>query len=120
VSPPLDTARVIEIHHRRGEVLRLLTRYRESIAEFERMLEVARSTGDRVSEGEALVETSYSQFLTFGSEAIAHCRRLAQEALTIGRRPAASTSWPEASATSAWPPRRTAPWPKAIGSSRSL
>jgi class 3 adenylate cyclase/tetratricopeptide (TPR) repeat protein len=85
VSPVLEPARTVEIHHRRGEVLRLLTRYRESIGEFERMFEVARSSGDRVREGEALVETSYSQFLTFSNDAIGHCRRLAQEALAIGR-----------------------------------
>jgi predicted ATPase len=85
VSPALEPARIVEIHHRRGEVLRLLARYRESIAEFERMHEVARSRDDRVREGEALVEMSYSQFLTFSNEAIEHCRRLAQEALAIGR-----------------------------------
>jgi tetratricopeptide (TPR) repeat protein len=85
VTPALAAARIVEIHHRRGEVLRLLARYPDSIAEFERMREVARSSGDRVREGEALVETSYSQFLTFNNEAVGHCRRLAQDALAIGR-----------------------------------
>jgi len=85
VTPPLAPARLVEVHHRRGEVLRLLVRYPESIAEFERMCEVARSGGDRVREGEALVEISYSQFLTFNNDAIGHCRRFAQDALAIGR-----------------------------------
>jgi class 3 adenylate cyclase/tetratricopeptide (TPR) repeat protein len=85
VIPALAPARIVEVHHRRGEVLRLLARYGDSIAEFERMREAARSSGDRVREGEALVESSYSEFLTFNSEAIGHCRRLAQDALTIGR-----------------------------------
>ena len=85
VVPALAPTRIVEIHHHRGEVLRLLARYPDSIAEFERMREVARSSGDRVREGEALVETSYSQFLTFSSEAIGHCRRFAQDALAIGR-----------------------------------
>jgi tetratricopeptide (TPR) repeat protein len=85
VTPALAPARIVEIHHRRGEVLRLLARYVDSIAEFERMREVARSSGDRVREGEALVEMAYSEFLTFNNEAIGHCRRLAQDALTIGR-----------------------------------
>jgi tetratricopeptide (TPR) repeat protein len=85
VTSALAPARIVEIHHRRGEVLRLLARYVDSIAEFERMREVARSSGDRVREGEALVEMSYSQFLTFNNDAIGRCRRLAQEALAIGR-----------------------------------
>jgi class 3 adenylate cyclase/tetratricopeptide (TPR) repeat protein len=85
VTPALPSARIIEVHHRRGEVLRLLARYMESIAEFEHMRQVARSSGERVHEAEALVETSYSQFLTFNNEAIGHCRRLAEDALAIGR-----------------------------------
>jgi class 3 adenylate cyclase/tetratricopeptide (TPR) repeat protein len=85
VTPALAPARIVEVHHRRGEVLRLLARYADSIAEFERMREMARGGGDRVREGEALVEISYSQFLTFNNEAIGHCRRSAQDALAIGR-----------------------------------
>jgi tetratricopeptide (TPR) repeat protein len=75
----------VKVHHRRGDVLRLLARYSDSIAEFERMRAVARGAGDRVREGEALVEISYSQFLTFRNEGIEECRRFAQEALAIGR-----------------------------------
>jgi tetratricopeptide (TPR) repeat protein len=85
VTPALDPARVMEVHHRRGEVLRLLARYADSIAEFERMGAVARARGDRVCEGQALVEIAYDHFLTFNNEGIAHCRRFAQEALAIGR-----------------------------------
>ena len=85
VTPAPDPVRIMEIHHRRGEVLRLLAQYGDSIGEFERMREVARSGGDRVREGEALVEIAYSQFLTFNNEAVGHCRRCAQEALAIGR-----------------------------------
>jgi class 3 adenylate cyclase/tetratricopeptide (TPR) repeat protein len=84
-TPLVASALIVDVHHRRGEVLRLLARYPDSIAEFERMREVARSGGDRVREGEALVEISYSQFLTFNNEAIGHCRRFAQDALAIGR-----------------------------------
>jgi class 3 adenylate cyclase/tetratricopeptide (TPR) repeat protein len=85
VAPPPAPTRIMDVHHRRGEALRLLARYADSIAAFELMREVARSAGDRVREGEALVEISYSQFLTFNNEGIAQCRRFAQEALTIGR-----------------------------------
>ena len=85
VTPALDPARIVEIHHRRGQVLRLLARYADSIADFEHMREVARSSRDRVREGEALVEIAYSQFLTFSNEAIGHCRRFAQDALAIGQ-----------------------------------
>jgi class 3 adenylate cyclase/tetratricopeptide (TPR) repeat protein len=85
VAPPLPPARIMEIHHRRGEVLRLLSRYPESIVEFDRMLARARAIGDRTREGEALVELSYSHFLTFNTEAAAQCRRFAEEALGIAR-----------------------------------
>lgn len=85
VTPALAPTQIVEVYHRRGEVLRLLARYADSIAEFERMREVARSAGDRVREGEALVEISYSQFLTFNNEGIGHCRRFARDALAIGR-----------------------------------
>ncbi len=85
VSPPLPPARIVEVHHHRGDALRVLARYADSIAEFERMREVAREAGDRVREGEAVVEMAYSQFLTFRNEGIEECRRSAQEALAIGR-----------------------------------
>jgi predicted ATPase/class 3 adenylate cyclase len=85
VTPAIEPTRIAEVHHRRGEVLRLLARYPDSIAAFERMREAARNGEDRVREGEALVEIAYSQFLVFSSEGIEQCRRFAQEALTIGR-----------------------------------
>lgn len=85
VTPAVESTRIVEVHHRRGEVLRLLARYPASIEAFERMREAARSGGDRVREGEALVETAYSQFLAFTSEGIQQCRRFATEALAIGR-----------------------------------
>ena len=85
VAPPLPAARIVEVHQRRGDSLRLLARYADSIAEFGRMREVARAARDRVREGEAVVETAYSQFLTFRNEGIEECRRSAQEALAIGR-----------------------------------
>jgi class 3 adenylate cyclase/tetratricopeptide (TPR) repeat protein len=85
VTPPLAPTRIVEVHHRRGEALRLLARYADSIAAFELMRDVARSSGDRVREGEALVEISYSQFLTFNNAGIGRCRSFAQEALAIGR-----------------------------------
>ena len=82
---PVESTRIVEVHHRRGEVLRLLARYSDSIAAFERMREAARGGGDRVREGEALVEIAYSQFLVFSNEGIEQCRRFAKEALAIGR-----------------------------------
>jgi class 3 adenylate cyclase/tetratricopeptide (TPR) repeat protein len=85
VTPAVESTRIVEVHHRRGEVLRLLSRYPDSIHAFERMREAARSGGDRVREGEALVEIAYSQFLVFSNEGIEQCRRFAKEALAIGR-----------------------------------
>ena len=85
VTPSIEWTRIAEVHHRRGEVLRLLARYPDSIAEFERMREGSRRGGDRIREAESLVETAYSQFLIFTNEGIQQCRRFATEALAIGR-----------------------------------
>ncbi|HEX7787088.1 MAG TPA: AAA family ATPase, partial [Methylomirabilota bacterium] len=85
VTPSIEWTRIAEVHHRRGEVLRLLARYPDSIAEFERMREGSRRGGDRIREAESLVESANSQFLIFTKEGIQQCRRFATEALAIGR-----------------------------------
>jgi len=63
----------------------LLSRYLDAVAESERMLEVARSAGDRRGEGEALADMAYAHWMTFSSEHIPYTQRYAEEALAIAR-----------------------------------
>ncbi len=85
ISPPPSPQRLMEVYHRRGEVWRLLARYPEAIAEFERMLEIARRAGDRRGEGEALVELALGHWLTLASEHMPAATRFAEEALAIAQ-----------------------------------
>jgi tetratricopeptide (TPR) repeat protein len=83
VSPPPSPLRLAAVHQGRGEVWRLVARYDESIAEFERVLELARVAGDRHAEGEALVELALSHWLTFSTPRVPAAKRYAEEALAM-------------------------------------
>jgi class 3 adenylate cyclase/tetratricopeptide (TPR) repeat protein len=85
VAPPLEPRRIMEIYQRRGQVWRLMGRVSHAIAELEPMLAMARETGDRFAEAQALVDLSLAHWLTFSSEHVAHTKAFAEEALRIGR-----------------------------------
>ena len=84
LSPPASPHRIIEIYQKRGQVLRLTGRP-ESIAEFHRMLAIAREAGDRFAEAQALVELSLSHWLTMSSDEVPSTKAFAEQALVIGR-----------------------------------
>jgi len=86
LSPPPSPLQLAAIHRGRGEVWRMITRYDESIAEYERLLELARAGGDQHMEGEALVELALSHWLTFSTPHVPHAKRYAEEALTMAER----------------------------------
>ena len=85
MTPPADPRLVIPIHQRRAQVLCILSRFDEAIADCERMLAIARSIGDRHGEGEALVEAALAHWLTFTWEGAGQTRRRAEEALTLAQ-----------------------------------
>ncbi len=85
VSPPISPFRTMQIYRGRGQVWRLLSRYPESIIEFEKMLELARAAGERRGEGEALVELAYSHSMTFSWDHVPHAEGCANQALSIAR-----------------------------------
>ncbi|HET8579278.1 MAG TPA: adenylate/guanylate cyclase domain-containing protein [Methylomirabilota bacterium] len=85
VSPPLAPRRIMEIYQWRGQVWRLMGRVSKAIAELEPMLAMARETGDRVAEAQALVDLSLAHWLTFSSDHVPHTKAFAEEALRIGR-----------------------------------
>jgi tetratricopeptide (TPR) repeat protein len=85
VSPPLAPRRIMEIYQRCGQVWRLMGRVSKAIAELEPMLAMARETGDRFAEAQALVDLSLAHWLAFSSEHVPHAKAFAEEALRIGR-----------------------------------
>ncbi len=85
VSPPLAARRIMEVYQRRGQVWRLMGRVSKAIAELEPMLAMARETGDRFAEAQALVDLSLAHWLAFSSEHVPQTKAFAEEALRIGR-----------------------------------
>ncbi len=80
VAPPVDQRPIMDIHQRRSEVWRLMSRTDEAIAESERMLAIAREVGDRQAEGQALLDLALSHWVTFSSTHLPESKRLAEEA----------------------------------------
>jgi predicted ATPase/class 3 adenylate cyclase len=83
MSPPPAPARIIAVYQQRGVAWRISSGYAQAIAEFERMLELARSAGDTLAEGEALVELALAHYLTASSEHVPAATRCANAALAI-------------------------------------
>jgi predicted ATPase/class 3 adenylate cyclase len=85
MTPPADPRAVMRIYQRRAQVLVSLARFDEAIADCERMLDLARSIGDRHGEGEALVEAALAHWLTFTWEGAAQTERRAEAALALAQ-----------------------------------
>ena len=85
ITPPVDHRRIMEIHRRRSQVWMLLTRYPEAIAESERMRDLARELGDRLAEGEALMDLAVLYWATFRVEDLPNVRSCATQSLAIAR-----------------------------------
>jgi class 3 adenylate cyclase/tetratricopeptide (TPR) repeat protein len=84
-DPAIPPGRLLRLHESRALIYRMLTRIPAAIAEDERMLVLAREAGNRVNEGEALVDLALTHWLAFSSEMLPYTRRYASEALVIGR-----------------------------------
>ena len=67
VVPPVAPRRLVEIHQRRGQVLLLLSRYREAVEAGERMVAIAAQAGDRRGEAEGLVDQAYAHWMMFSA-----------------------------------------------------
>jgi class 3 adenylate cyclase/tetratricopeptide (TPR) repeat protein len=85
VSPAPPPRRIMEVYQRRGQVWRLMGRPADAISELDRMLAMARETGDRFAEAQALVDSSLAHWLSFSAEHVPHTKAFAEEALRIGR-----------------------------------
>ena len=85
VSPPVAPRRLMDIHQRRGQVWRLMSRPVDALAELDRMLAMAREEGNRFAEAQALVDLSLTHWMCFSSEHAPLTKTCAEEALRIGR-----------------------------------
>ena len=85
VRPPVPVKRIITIHEQRSQVYLGITRYPEAVAEAERMVELARASGERRQEGAALAHLAFAHFLPLSADHIAEAERFASEAASIAR-----------------------------------
>src|SRR5213594_19070 len=85
VRPPVPVKRIITIHEQRSQVYLGITRYPEAIAEAERMVELARASGERRQEGAALAHLAFAHFLPLSAHHIEEAERFASEAASIAR-----------------------------------
>src|SRR6266542_1534878 len=85
VRPPVPVKRIITIHEQRSQVYLGITRYPEAIAEAERMVELARASGERRQEGAALAHLAFAHFLPLSADHIEEAERFASEAASIAR-----------------------------------
>jgi len=81
----IPAQRIMDTHQRRGRLLSVLARFPESIAELEKMLELARAAGDRRGEGQACAELALVHYSTVSADHVPHTKRRAEEALAIAR-----------------------------------
>jgi class 3 adenylate cyclase/tetratricopeptide (TPR) repeat protein len=82
-TPPVAPARVMEILRRRGRLLSVLARFPEAISDLQKMVEVARTAGDRRGEGQAEAELGAVLYSTLSAEHVPEAKRLAESASKI-------------------------------------
>jgi len=78
-------ARLMEVHQRRGRLFIVLSRYQEAIAQFERMVDLARAASDRRGEGQALAELAFAHYATLSGDHVSDVKRHAEAAMAVAR-----------------------------------
>ena len=81
----VSAQRLMEVYQRRGRLWVVVSRYAEAIADMDKMLELARSAGDRRAEGQALAELAFTHFATLSGEHEADMKRYAEAAVEVAR-----------------------------------
>jgi class 3 adenylate cyclase/tetratricopeptide (TPR) repeat protein len=82
-TPALDEAQLLSVYEGRGLVWMLLTKLDEGIADFQRMLDIARTIGDRLQEGQSLCHLSIIHQYKFTDADVSLMEQYAQEALQL-------------------------------------
>jgi class 3 adenylate cyclase/tetratricopeptide (TPR) repeat protein len=85
ITPTPDAAQLLPVYEGRGLVWLLLTNYEAAIADFQRMRQLARTSGNRQKEGESLGHLAYVHWLTFSEAHTPLVEQHAQEALQLAR-----------------------------------
>jgi class 3 adenylate cyclase/tetratricopeptide (TPR) repeat protein len=80
---PVDRRRLAAIHQKRSQVLLSMARPLDAVAESEKMLALARSTGDRAAEADALADMALAYTLTLNSQTVPEVRRCGDAVLAI-------------------------------------
>jgi class 3 adenylate cyclase/tetratricopeptide (TPR) repeat protein len=86
MTPTLAAAELLPVYEGRGLVWMLLTNYEAAIADFQRMCQLARASGNSQKEGEGLGHLAYVHWLTFSEAHVPFIERYGQEALQLARR----------------------------------
>jgi class 3 adenylate cyclase/DNA-binding winged helix-turn-helix (wHTH) protein/tetratricopeptide (TPR) repeat protein len=85
ITPPLDAAPLLPVYEGRGLVWVLSTNYEAAIADFERMCQMARASGNRQKEGESLGHLAYVRWLTFSEAHVPLIEQHGRDALRLAR-----------------------------------
>ncbi len=85
MQPPVSLRRILDIHEQRSQLYTSLARCDEAIAEIGRMVELARSAGDRRNEGAAIAQLAFAHWATMSADHVADVERYAEEAIGIAR-----------------------------------
>lgn len=85
ITPTLDAAQLLPVYEGRGLVWMLHTNYEAAIADFQRMRQLARDSGNPQKEGESLGQLAYVHWLTFSEAHTPLVEQHGQEALQLAR-----------------------------------
>jgi len=85
VRPPVPVQRLLAIHQQRSQIYIGITRYADAVAEAERMVEMARTAGDRRAEGQAVVQLAFAHWATLSADHVPAVERLTAEAMALAR-----------------------------------
>jgi DNA-binding winged helix-turn-helix (wHTH) protein/class 3 adenylate cyclase/tetratricopeptide (TPR) repeat protein len=85
ITPALDEAHLLPVYEGRGRVWMDLTRYDDTIADFQQMRQLARMSGNAQKEGESLCHLAVVHLMKMSPEHIAFVEHYAQEALRLAQ-----------------------------------
>jgi predicted ATPase len=83
IAPTLDAAQLLPVYEGRGLVRMLLTDYDAALADFQRMCQMARASGNLQKQGESLSHLAYVHWLAFSEAHAPLVEQHAQEALQL-------------------------------------
>ena len=86
ITPALDEARLLPVYEGRGRVWQLMSKDDAAIADFERMHQIARASGQPRQEAESLCHLAYAHYHTHAEDHLPLAEHYAQEAQQLAQR----------------------------------